>query len=392
MMNPSATAGIRLPWEEVKALDALQVARRFGLEKAREPRKFSCVSCSSSDALHAYGDGGFKCFSCGGAWSSPDALALYLRMDPSEACREIALAFGIPIEEADSRPWSRASRRPTSRRAVPRPVPPATAPVDLGLLARINSDVVSTLGWFRTGAEALGEAGAQYLSGRGLDPDSAGEYGFRTLTRERWEVVEERLFELADPKELIPTGWFQDRGEGPEFSPPWGGKATALLIPYQDLTGRVVGVRFRNLHSRTKRDRYRDLPGVDLPLPFGADALQLLPAEPGRHVLHLVEGELNACSIRQAGGLAVGLPGAGRSWGAGWPRLFGNAFRVVLWFDGDEAGRGGVQHGADSLAKAFGRSWCKSHVRHQPLPPGRDANDLLKAGELREWIDPRRFA
>lgn len=392
-----------LPWADVNALDGQQVAERvLSLAPAREPRKWGCIGCDSSDALHAYQGGGLHCFSCGTTWTNVDAVALRMRLEPADACRELARTFGIPCPDDDDaaegpRKAPRGRRRPTPAPSPParqkRRQQPAGDDLDPELLDRMHGAVLGALSWLRTGAEALDPPARDYLAGRALDPERAGLYGFRSvMDRGRWLLVHERLLEVADPADLLRAGWWKNDDDGPRFAPPWGGRAPALVIPYRDLSGRVVGLRFRNLAARTKRDRYRDLSGATPTVPWGTDALRAVRDEPGRHVVHLVEGELNALTLRQAGAVAVGLPGAGRPWGAQWAGWLSGGRRVVLWYDDDDAGRAGVQRAADTLATALGRRWCTERLRRQPTPQGNDPNDLAVAGALeryftRGWTD-----
>lgn len=393
-----------LPWDRVKEVDGQQVAEQvLRLTKAAEPRKWGCIGCDSSDALHAYRDGGLHCFSCGTSWTNVDAVALHLRLEPADACRELARAFGIPCPDADApgsrrtaaRSRSRPSPSPARHKRQKRRQEPAADALSPEQLDRIHGAVLGALSWLRTGADALDPGARDYLAGRSIDPEPAGLYGFRScLDRRRWLVVHERLLEVADPAELVRAGWWKHDDDGPRFAPPWGGRAPVLVIPYRDLSGRVVGLRFRNLAARTKRDRYRDLSGATPSIPWGTDALRAVVDAPGRYVVHLVEGELNALTLRQRGAVAVGLPGAGRPWGASWAGWLSGGRRVVLWYDDDDAGREGVQRAADTLAHALGRRWCAARLRRQPTPQGADANALEMAGALaryftRGWTDDR---
>ena len=374
-----------LPWEEANAQDARDVARRLlRLEEAKEARKFACLECSSSDALHAYDGGGLKCFSCGKRWSNVDAVAVALRLEPPEACRTLAHAFGIYLPE-DAAPTSPPSRtKPPSRKPLPKP---HSGPELTEGASRVHRVTLDLLAGGKKGAEALSPAGRLYLEERKLDPDASGWFGFRSLEGRRWwERLGERLAEEFSVVDLLASGWWTEKpGEEPVYSPPFGGRFPALVLPYWAMGGEVAGCRFRRLDAEAKGDRYRDLSGRQPAIPFNAQALHALK-EPGA-VLHLVEGELNAWTLHLRNAVAVGLPGAGRPWGVEWPVLFRRAERVVLWFDSDDAGERGVTRAADALAGTLGASWVRDRVRRERLPPGQDVNDLERSGELGAYFE-----
>ena len=372
-----------LPWDEAKARDAQEVARRLlRLQEAREARKFSCLECKSSDALHARPEGGFFCYSCGKGWSNVDAVAHVLGIEPAEACREIAQAFGIPFPDA-------GAGRPTFRPHPSRPRKAVEAPRMAGkgeVVPEAARDVyratLETLKAEGTGSTELSPAGLAYLEGRKLAPEASGWYGFRSVEgAQGWDRLRQELEKGFPLEALEASGWWSRTEQGElRYSPPFGGRAPALVIPYWDLQWQVVGLRFRSLSARDKGSRYRDLPGKQPALPFNAPALHGLEASSS--VVHLVEGELNAWTLHLRDAVAVGLPGAGKPWEQGWPALFRHAELLVLWFDTDEAGERGLRRAVDTLAGTLGPSWVRARVRRERLPPGRDVNDLERSGEL----------
>lgn len=415
-----------LPWEEVKAADPMRVAELLGLARARERNKYGCVSCDSSDALHAYahkqGGGGFHCFSCGQTWSNVDAAAVRWGLEPADACRQLAEALGLRLPEPATRA-ARSSRtparatagaaagaarrsgtgggagsgapgggqasatrtartvRPTKPARTHAPDPKAEARAEVEAM-RAEGMVSCTPPFVYAAALArleLTERGAEYLAGRGFDPAEAHAYGFRSLDGARdWLRLAEALEEEATPAMLELAGFYarpkDDPTRPPHFAPPF--RAPALLIPFR-AGAEVVGVRFRNLAPDDKRNRYRDLLDTRPPLPFHADALRA-------EELHVVEGELNAYTLRLYGLAAVGVPGAS-GWREGWAPMMKPAGRLALWYDNDEAGDRGARQVAARLQEAHGSAWVKEHARRVRLPA--DANDLHTRGELRERIE-----
>jgi hypothetical protein len=222
-------------------------------------------------------------------------------------------------------------------------------------------------------------SGAEYLESRGLQAEAARLYGFRAIPAGEWRELETILLASYLPCELALAGLWSDKAG--RVSLPWGGRAPALVIPYRHKS-ETIGLRFRNLTPDCpKEKRYWTLAGMTLPLPFNADALE---PEGDSGELHIVEGELNAYTLREHGLRAIGLPGAG-SWRSEWAGMIAGAIgegRLVTWYDSDTAGQKGERKLAETLAKTLGRPWLKKHGKRMTLPPGRDSNDLHRDGKL----------
>jgi hypothetical protein len=239
--------------------------------------------------------------------------------------------------------------------------------------------------------------GATYLRGRGLEPDAAHGYGFRTIDGLReWTALGEALGESFCPDELEAAGLYQSRDDAPAvWSPPWAGRMPALVIPYK-LAGECIAVRFRALDPLAVR-RYHTLGGASPREPFNADALHRCA---GR-VLHIAEGELNAYALALAGCHAIGLPGA-LTWRDEWTERLADVGQLVAWFDDDpdRMVRGevkpGTGHQAASrlrlrLVERYGRAWVEARVLVVKLPRDPegvplDANDLHQRGHLGRYI------
>ena len=374
------------PWQEVNEADARQVAELLGLERAREAGKYACPVHGGSDSLHAYrGNGrGFYCWgACQRKFSNVDLAAAIWSMEPADACRELAGRLGILVLEP-KRAITRQNRVKRARAgtptpaAPPRPVARPTANTDAkpepAEFAELRAD-----GYFPQQPPSvyadvlallpLTDRGADYLHGRGLNPDNAREYGFRSLDGfQAWEELGAGLAESFLPSELEYAGL---------HSYPWGGRAPALLIPYRH-AGQVVGVRFRNLTPDTPHGmRYRDLTGAKPPLPFNADAL-------GGAELHIVEGELNAYTLHLYGLAAIGLPGV-HGWREEWAGMLRTCSRLVAWYDADNAGEQGRGKLAATIQGTLGKGWLKERGRSVRTP--QDANDLHRKGELHAHIE-----
>ena len=366
------------------------MAELLGLEPAREHHKWACPAHGGSDSLHAY-DGagaGFFCWgACGRAYSNVDLAAEVWRVEPAEACVQLAGLLGIRLperrprrrrQEARRRP-QRSRRTPAPRRAAKARQNGAQAAVsEPGLLQELRE-----LGYVPSGASEmyggllaeleLTDSGADYLRGRGFDPDAAEAYGFRSVDGpEDWRRLRDRLAESYLPAELKRAG-LHHWPAGIDRSP-------ALVLPYR-YQGEAIALRFRRLEAG--EPKLVNLAGVPAPaLPFNADALDGLEGEE----LHVAEGELNSYSLRECGLRAIGLPGAG-SWRTEWTPRVVRAGRVVAWYDSDEAGERGERKLADALQVALGSRWLEERGQAVELGSGQDANDLHREGRLRELAE-----
>lgn len=134
-----------------------------------------------------------------------------------------------------------------------------------------------------------------------------------------------------------------------------------LLIPFTNLNGQVVAVRFRNLTGV----------GPKYLQPSGSPVFPFRPWSVGDClVAHVTEGELDCLSLVAAGFEgAVGFPGAS-TWRDYYKHLFDGCDEVLVWADGDDAGLGFAEKVLESVPQA----------RLVRVPEGKDVNDLLVRG------------
>ena len=211
-------------------------------------------------------------------------------------------------------------------------------------------------GWQKRAERALAEAQAN------LRPDSPGaEYlGRRHLLSQTW-----RAFGLGYGMARYP----ETEDELPAIAIPWyrGGKLTAIRYRFIDPPG---------------KHRLTSLPGSQFSGQlFGGQALPgwvFLPPDEGRtnserwHTLVVCEGEINAMSIwqvaHQTGVHVLSLGSESSKVPDGLNAIAQRYGRVIVWMDKPQRVRQVMRHipGADGI----------------PSPGGRDANDLLQAGEL----------
>nr|WP_280485399.1 topoisomerase [Nocardia cyriacigeorgica] len=145
-----------------------------------------------------------------------------------------------------------------------------------------------------------------------------------------------------------------------------------LSIPYlRRMPGRpltVVSIRFRCIedHEHEGHGKYMTLPG-DRPRLY--NTVDLLDSSP---TICIVEGELDAATLRLCGIRAVGVPGA-ENWLPHFPEPFRGYETVYAVGDGDDAGQrftrtvvGGVKGKIPPLANG----------KIIPFAPGEDANSI----------------
>jgi hypothetical protein len=141
-----------------------------------------------------------------------------------------------------------------------------------------------------------------------------------------------------------------------------------LSIPYITRSG-VVDLRYRCIREHACGEvgcpKYLGRQGSNLRI-FGVEALVS-----AGNAIGVTEGELDALILRQLGYPSVGLPGA-ESWKRHWSRLFEDFQRIVVFGDGDSAGRRFIKKMMDEFPQS---------VEGAQLPDGEDVNSMyLKEG------------
>ena len=111
--------------------------------------------------------------------------------------------------------------------------------------------------------------------------------------------------------------------------------AGRLVIPGIGPRGNIYSARFRCLQNHDCKEsscpKYLGMPGFGSRLYNSADLV-------AGDEIHITEGELDAATLVAAGLSAVAVSGA-NNWKDHYRPLFAGYYRVVIWGDGDEAGR-----------------------------------------------------
>lgn len=141
--------------------------------------------------------------------------------------------------------------------------------------------------------------------------------------------------------------------------------AGRLAIPYIGPRGNVYNLRFRCLaHDDCKSSgcdaKYISLPG------YPSRVYNVRALVGGHSVLHVTEGELDCVTLLECGLPAVGLAGV-ENMPSYFPRLVAGFPRILLWADGDAAGR--------ELVKTFTRQVPQAEA--VPMKAGEDVNSIF---------------
>ena len=363
---------LSLPISYCHTLDAQEVVRSLGLNKAKESKKWGCPSCNSSDALHVYkGPGrGSYCWSCG---VSMDAIALVQKSVGADfvgAVKWLAQEFGFAdliegspdLKEFRKRLKSVHSKIEKKEREKKR----------LEAIRRKEAQKVYFDLWCEMG---LGAAGVDYLESRGIPSNVAHHFGICSVeSAEQWEKIRDVAWE--DDLELAGLTGRNDRGTYPV---PW--RAPFLVIPYLDDTGKFDLLRFRDLTGNTPK--YLSPLGHKPHAPYLS--WSAFDFADDHDTLFICEGEINALSVVFAGSPALGACGSG-TWNPEWSKGFRWYSQVVILCDGDEAGLEFSMSVKGATEKALGKDWARQRLRRRKFMDGMDANDALQKGNLGELL------
>lgn len=317
-------------------VNLIALAEQYTTLRRESSREFSapCPKCGGTKRFHVKADGWF-CRDCHPEWG-----------DSIEFVRFIS---GCSFEEALTR--LTGGSLPAAPTVTPR--------ANVAKPGQSEEWLRKATGLLVDAQKALilpeGKQGRVFLSKRGLSLATA------------------RLFGLGYIAEAsLPGSW---NHETKQASYP---KQPAIVIPWFH-GGKLVGLRYRFLQWHT----YQDAKGADRKEKQGAvtgSTFAGLWGEQchgnGGEVLIICEGEINAASICQAmaGGVDVASTGSeSTAITTGIVALTQQYERVVFWADR--------------------RAIVEKQTRHLPgawgyvSPDGRDANDLLQAGELAELVN-----
>ncbi|MEO8033991.1 MAG: DNA primase [Acidobacteriota bacterium] len=277
-----------------------------------------------SPSFHVDRDKGlFYCFGCGTGGDVFKFLALTERFTFPEAVEHVAARVGIELPR----------KRKTSRES------------DKDDLLEVLDDASEA---FHQALAWLPNPGDDYLRKRGVGKDIITRFGFG-FAPDSWDYLFTRLARKHGEKKLEATGLIMPRKQGGGFYDRFRNR---LMIPIHSETGSLVGFGGRTLDGSDPK--YLNSPESEL---FNKSRLlyNLHRAKDAMRKIEraiLVEGYFDAIAIDHAGVPGV-VASMGTSLTAGQASLLRRyARRVVIAYDGDEAGRGATLRAAPILLAA----------------------------------------
>ena len=297
-----------------------------------------------SPSFHVDRDKGlFYCFGCGTGGDVFKFLTLTERFTFPEAVEHVAGRVGIELPK----------KRKTSREADKDDL--------LSVMDDASEAFHQALGWTPNAAE-------QYLRERGVSKDVVTRYGFG-FAPDSWDYILRRLSQKHGEKRLEQVGLIQPRKGGSGFYDRFRNR---LMIPIHSDTGALVGFGGRSLDGG--EPKYLNSPESEL---FNKSRL-LYNLHRSKDAMRrydraiLVEGYFDAIALDHAAVPGV-VASMGTSLTTGQASLLRRfTRRIVLAYDGDNAGRAATLRAAPILLSAG------LHVEALDLQGEKDPDSLVQ--------------
>jgi DNA primase len=277
-----------------------------------------------SPSFHVDRDKGlFYCFGCGAGGDIFKFLALTERFTFPEAVEHVAARVGIEL------PRRRKTQRDNDKDDL------------LEALDDASEAFHQALGWGDNAAK-------RYIEERRVPPDVVTKYGFG-YAPESWDYILRRLGQKHDEQKLFKVGLLTERREKPGYYDRFRNR---LMIPIHTETGALAGFGGRSLDGG--EPKYLNSPESEIfnksrllyNLHRSKDAMRRID----RAIL--VEGYFDAIAIDHAGVPGV-VASMGTSLTSGQASLLRRyTRRVVIAYDGDNAGRLATLRAAQVLLAA----------------------------------------
>ena len=241
--------------------------------------------------------------------------------------------------------------------------------------ARPNEDLYVALEraalYFRQSLSGESRA-REYLTGRGLTPDSLTRFGIGYAPA-RWDALLERYGDSAEERQtLLRAGLVIERAEGATGH--YDRFRDRVMFPIRDVRGRTIGFGGRVLDQG--EPKYLNSPETEL-FHKGRELYGLYEARQatrGLQRLLVVEGYMDVVRLHQAGiTYAVATLGTATT-PEHLQRIFRLVGEVVFCFDGDRAGRAAAWR---ALENAVSEVKQGRQLRFLFLPEGHDPDTLV---------------
>jgi len=298
-----------------------------------------------SPSFHVDRDKGlFYCFGCGTGGDVFKFLALTERFTFPEAVEHVAARYGIEL------PKKRKTTRDNDKDEL------------LEVLDDASQAFHQALNWTPNAAD-------DYLRQRGVSKDIITKYGFG-FAPDSWDYILRRLGQKHGEKRLELTGLVSPRKEKSGYYDRFRNR---LIIPIHSETGAIVGFGGRSLDG--SEPKYLNSPESEL---FNKSRL-LYNLHRSKDAMRrydraiLVEGYFDAIAIDHAGVPGV-VASMGTSLTTGQASLLRRfTRRIVLAYDGDNAGRAATLRAAPILLSAG------LHVEALDLQGEKDPDTLVQS-------------
>jgi DNA primase len=288
----------------------------------------------------------FRCFGCGKGGNVFGFLMERDGLTFPEAVRALAAERGIEVPRSGRRETpEEASRVERARKAL-----------------ALAQDL-----YVRTLASPEGDAARAYLGKRGFSPEHVSTFGIG-LAPARWDAVVEAARARGIPVEALADAGVVGRNERGAFDRFRG----RLTFPVRDLQGRVVTFGARAMLP-DQQPKYLNGPETPLfrkgSMLFGLDRAKDGVRRAGRALL--AEGYVDVL-MAHAFGFDEAVAGMGTALTSDQARLLRRfTGRVVLLYDGDQAGRAAAEKSADVLLEEGLEPLVAL------LPEGKDVDEVL---------------
>ncbi|HUP63840.1 MAG TPA: DNA primase [Thermoanaerobaculia bacterium] len=296
--------------------------------------------------------GFFYCFGCGTGGDVFKFVMLTERFNFPEAVEYVASRVGIQL---------------------PRRKESARSPDRENLLEAIEEAAEA----FHQALQWTPNAGEKYLRERGIEPEMWKKYGFG-YAPDSWDYILKRLGRKWSPKQLESAGLVLPRKTGDGHYDRFRNR---LIVPIHSETGSVIGFGGRSLDGSDPK--YLNSPETEI---FNKSRL-LYNLHRARDAMRrqdrtvLVEGYFDCLTLDDAGVDGV-VASMGTSLTMGQAALIRRfSRRVIVCYDGDEAGRNATLRAAPVLLSS-GLS-----VEVVDVGPGEDPDSFLKEKGLDAFVE-----
>lgn len=339
--------------DELRARISLSslIGRTTKLQKAGHEYKACCPFHEEKSPSFTVSDqkGFYHCFGCGAHGDAIRWMTDHRGLPFIDAVKELASEAGLEMPAPDPRAAQAAQQR-----------------------AGLHDVTQAAQEWFV--AQLQSDAGSKardYLAGRGFDAHTAARFGFGYAPADR-QALKQALNQFEE-KELIEAG-LRIEVEG---KAPYDRFRDRLMLPIQDLRGRVIGFGGRILQSETDAPKYLNSPETPL-FDKGRTLYNLHRAGPASRQtdrIVVVEGYMDVVALAAAGFEDAVAPLGTALTEQQIELLWRQVPRPILCFDGDAAGQRAAMRAATRALPLLRPSHSLAIVS---LPAGKDPDDLLK--------------